>query len=326
VSTSEEPILHPIGIVSRRTGLKPDLIRAWERRYEAIQPQRTEGRHRLYAEEDIERLKILGRLTEAGHSIGRIAHLDDEQLRELAAEEDLAIPPSTTNGHGPSTVRTPEYHLERCMQAIEELDGTGLEFQLERAAVDLSRINLTEELLVPLMQAIGDRWRRGELRPMHEHLATAAVRSFIGSLHSAYRVPSGAPRLIVTTPAGQLHELGALVAACAAAAEGWQVTYLGPDLPCEEIVAAARQRKARGVLLSIVFPADDSFVGEEVVRLRRHLGEEVGILVGGRSAAAYTDFLEDADAVLTETLPDLRQELVKLRAFPGKISPPEPLS
>lgn len=326
MNTTEDPILHPIGIVSRRTGLKPDLIRAWERRYEAIQPQRTEGRHRLYAEDDIERLKMLGRLTEAGHSIGRIAHLDDEQLRELAEEEDLAIAHPTGNGHALPATRTPAHHLELCMKAIEDLNGTGLEFQLERAAVDLSRIKLTEELLVPLMRAIGDRWRRGELRPMHEHLATAAVRSFIGSLHSAYRVPSGAPRLIVTTPAGQLHELGALVAACAAAAEGWQVTYLGPDLPCEEIVAAARQRKARGVLLSIVFPADDSFVGEEIVRLRRHLGDEVAILVGGRSASAYSDFLEEADAVLTETLPELRQELVQLRATPGSISPPEALS
>ncbi|MDY7094007.1 MAG: MerR family transcriptional regulator [Acidobacteriota bacterium] len=326
MSTTEEPILHPIGIVSRRTGLKPDLIRAWERRYEAIQPQRTEGRHRLYAEEDIERLKILGRLTEAGHSIGRIAHLDDEQLRELAVEEELPLPHPASNGQGPSATRTPKHHLEQCMKAIENLDGTGLEFQLERAAVDLSRIKLTEELLVPLMQAIGERWRRGELRPMHEHLATAAVRSFIGSLHSAYRVPSGAPRLIVTTPAGQLHELGALVAACAAAAEGWQVTYLGPDLPCEEIVAAAHQRRARGVLLSVVFPADDSFVGEEIVRIRRHLGDDIAILVGGRSASAYFEFLEQADAALTETLPELRQELVKLRARPGSGPPPEALS
>lgn len=315
MDSRDQPVLHPIGLVCRRTGLKPDLIRAWERRYNAIEPQRTEGRHRLYSDEDIERLRLLGLLTNAGHSISRIAHLDDAQLRDLAVGEER-LPPSGDNGHGQAPTEDAAQHLGKCLEAIEALDMVQLEFQLESAAVHLNRINLIEHLLVPLMTTIGDRWLRGELRPMHEHMATAAVRSFMGSLQSAYRVPSSAPQLIVTTPAGQLHELGALVAACAAAAEGWNVTYLGPDLPAEEIVAAARQRKARAVLLSIIYPPDDSHVSEEILRLARHLDQGTPIFVGGRCANAYSKALAEAGALLTEDLADLRRELDLLRSRP----------
>ena len=310
----DDTALQPIGLVCRRTGLKPDLIRAWERRYKAVEPQRTGGRHRLYSEEDVERLRLLGALTDAGHSISRIAPLEDDQLRALVGELELdsETKPAPADGAGADA----DEHLRHCMEAIEALDRVRLEYELERAAVDLNRFHLLEKLLVPLMQRIGDRWLRGELRPIHEHMATATVRSFVGNLHNAYRAPGSAPHLIVTTPTGQLHELGALVAACAAAAEGWNVTYLGPDLPAEEIVAAARQRRARAILLSIVYPPDDAHVSSEIRRLARHLDAGIPIFVGGRAAAGYIAALEEAGALLTEDLGDLRRELAELRQGP----------
>lgn len=316
MSPREEPILHSIGIVSRRTGLKPDLIRAWERRYQAIDPQRTEGRHRLYSDEDIERLKLLGLLTSGGHSIGRIARLDNDRLRALAREVEAESRALDSAGDEAllHAGEDPERHLRKCLEAINDLDARALELQLERAAIDLSRFRLIEEVLVPLVDRIGAGWERGELRPMHEHLATAAIRSFVGNLHSAYRVPGGAASLVVSTPAGQLHELGALIAACTAAAEGWKVTYLGPDLPAEEIVAAARARRARAVLLSVVFPADDEHVGEELLRIARHLDDPVRLLVGGRAAASYASYLERAGARRVETIAELRSELALLSA------------
>ncbi|MEM9293668.1 MAG: MerR family transcriptional regulator, partial [Acidobacteriota bacterium] len=77
------PALHPIRVVARRTGLKTDLIRAWERRYGAIEPQRTAGRHRSYSEEDIHRLLLLRQATESGFPIGQVAQLPTADLEDL---------------------------------------------------------------------------------------------------------------------------------------------------------------------------------------------------------------------------------------------------
>jgi methylmalonyl-CoA mutase cobalamin-binding subunit len=165
------------------------------------------------------------------------------------------------------------------------------------------------------MQRIGELWQHGELRPVHEHMASSVVRSFVGSLRAAYHSTSTAPHLLVTTPAGQLHELGALIAAASAASDGWQVTYLGADLPAEEIAAAAVQKGAKAVALGIVYPPDDALLPEEIRRLRRLLPRTTELIVGGRAAASYSAVLEETDARRVESLREMREELELLRTF-----------
>lgn len=315
---------HPIGVVARRTGLKPDLIRAWERRYSAVEPGRTQTRRRFYSDADIERLLLLRRVTGTGRGIGQIAHLANEELRALIAEEPVARSYPVTPGPAappPPMTDTAEPYLTLSLSAAQRLDIHDLEQQLERASVALSRHNLLEKLLVPLMQRIGDLWQRGELRPVHEHMASAVVRSFLGSMRAAYHAAASAPQLIVTTPTRQLHELGALIAAATAASEGWQVTYLGCDLPAEEIAAAAVQKGAKAVALSIVYPPDDAHLSDELRRLRRLLPRTTELIVGGRCSAAYLAVLDETGARRVENLKELREELDLLRAGPEPSAP-----
>src|SRR5436305_13638358 len=84
---------HPIGLVARRTGLKPDLIGAWERRYNAVAPGRSATRRRFYSDADIERLQLLSRVVRTGRGISQVAGLPDEALRALLAEEPAAEAP-----------------------------------------------------------------------------------------------------------------------------------------------------------------------------------------------------------------------------------------
>jgi predicted PurR-regulated permease PerM/methylmalonyl-CoA mutase cobalamin-binding subunit len=170
-------------------------------------------------------------------------------------------------------------------------------------------------LLVPLMHRSGDLWQKGDLRPIHEHMASAVVRSFLGSMRGAYHLSTTAPHLIVTTPARQLHELGALIVAATAASEGWQATYLGPDLPPEEIAAAAVQKAARAVAISIVYPPDDPLLMEDLKRLRRLLPSTTELIVGGRASNAYAPVLKDIGALHVDSLSALRQELEQLRSI-----------
>jgi methanogenic corrinoid protein MtbC1 len=118
--------------------------------------------------------------------------------------------------------------------------------------------------------------------------------------------------LIVATPVGQGDETGALLIAAAATVEGWRVIYLGADLPAADIADVARQTRARAVVMSIVHPAGDRTVSDELRRLRTGLAKGVAIVVGGVGAVAYTTVLDDIGAYRLDDLASLR---VRLRTF-----------
>jgi DNA-binding transcriptional MerR regulator/methylmalonyl-CoA mutase cobalamin-binding subunit len=304
---------HPIGLVARRTGLKPDLIRAWERRYGAVEPGRSTTRRRFYSDADVERLQLLRRVVRTGRGISQVAGLPNEELRALLAEEPAEDLPRPAPPFPEPSGEVADAYLSLCVAAAHRLDVAELEAQIERASVVLSRLNLLEKLLVPLLHRIGDLWKDGSLRPAHEHMVSAVVRSFLGGMRGAYSSSGGAPHLVVTTPARQHHELGALIAAATAASEGWQVTYLGPDLPPEEIAAAALQGGAQAVALSITYPPDDPLLAEDLRRLRRLLNPGVALLIGGRASGSYAPILAETGALYVEDLAVLRRELEALR-------------
>ena len=120
--------------------------------------------------------------------------------------------------------------------------------------------------------------------------------------------------MVATTPQGQLHELGAVMAAALAAEQGWRVVYLGPSLPAAEIAGIASQNHARAVALSIVYPDDDPNVERELHDLRRFLPKNVAVLVGGRAAEHYRAAIEAIGAILIKDLAQLQIELAKVRA------------
>ncbi|MEA2603185.1 MAG: MerR family transcriptional regulator, light-induced transcriptional regulator [Acidobacteriota bacterium] len=319
---------HPIGVVARRTGLKPDLIRAWERRYGAVEPGRTDTRRRFYSDEDIERLLLLRRVVSTGRGISQVARLSTEELEALLESEALAAPTQQQASASPASFAESggngdlaEEYLSRCLAAAHRLDVRELEMLIERASVAFSRTNLIEKVLVPFMQRIGDLWHQGTLRPLHEHMASAVVRSFLGAMYGSHQPELSAPQLVVTTPSRQHHELGALVAAASAAGEGWQVTYLGPELPPEEIAAAALQKGARAVALSLTYPPDDPMLVDDLRRLRRLLGSRTTLIVGGRVAPSYAGVLAEIGALQVEGLPELRQHLQNLRSVVPEAAP-----
>ncbi len=306
---------HPIKVVARRTGLSPHVIRAWEKRYKAVTPKRTATNRRVYTSEDIERLILLRRASLAGRSIGQTATIPTEDLRQLVNEDELAQ--SEAPSFSPvARARRDNETMAQALRAIENLDADGLQMALERATMTLSKPALVEQIVSPLLERIGEEWREGTIRMASEHLASATLRTFLGNLNGAFPVMADSPRLLVTTPAGQLHELGALIAATAAAAEGWHITYLGPSLPAEEIAGAAKNDKSRAIALSIVLP-DDAHLKNELSRLAQLLPDNVALLVGGRAAIHYADTLKEIGAQRLHDLQDFRTELDSLRSEGG---------
>ena len=147
----------------------------------------------------------------------------------------------------------------------------------------------------------------------HEHFASNILKEFLLSGSRAYSACSNAPSMVVTTPIGQLHELGAAMIAAYARDLGWQVLYLGPSLPAADIAHVASENSAKAVILSIVHPADDPGLASELKTLRKLLPKKTAIIAGGESANAYADLLDGAEIIVTNDLDEFSGHLKRLR-------------
>jgi DNA-binding transcriptional MerR regulator/methylmalonyl-CoA mutase cobalamin-binding subunit len=284
------------------------VIRIWERRYGAVKPERTETKRRLYSDDELERLRLLRAVTEGGHSIGDVAKLSAEKLRALAGSN--IAPAIVENRKG---VAAKNDYLDRAIEAVRALDSAALENVLKEANVAMGTQGLAMRVIGPLAEQIGDLWHEGELSAAHEHFATAVIRVFVGHTARQFTGAADGPVVVVVTPLGQLHELGALLAGLAAANLGWNVKYLGASLPSAEIAGVARQTGARAVALSIVYPDDDSRLEGELMQLRELVGEKVAILAGGRAAPAYRGWLKRINTIVSNDLREFTRSLEGLR-------------
>lgn len=298
-----------IQATAERTGLTPHVIRAWERRYRAIEPERSQGRHRLYSEAEVERLALLNRVVRSGHSIGKIASLPTEELRALISNDPVPI--RSRKRVGAEDPAEP-FRVE-ALDAIACFDGPALEETLRRALLALGQQGLIRLAVAPLAQEVGELWRAGEMTAAHEHFFTASVKVFVGEMSRQFATSTDAPRIIVTTPTGQLHELGAVMAAAIASNLGWRAIYLGPSLPAHEIAGAALRKEAAAVALSIVYPEDDPGLARELTDLARLLPAATRILVGGRAARGYFEILARIGALYADDMEEFGTQLDSLR-------------
>ncbi|MFT5367478.1 MAG: methanogenic corrinoid protein MtbC1 [Candidatus Latescibacterota bacterium] len=309
--TTAEPsaLKHPIKAVAQRTGLSTHVIRVWEKRYHAVTPKRTDTNRRLYSNEDIDRLQLLKSAIEGGHSIGQIANLSEEVLCELIAQSEVA----PQNMGNTETDEAFETYVQKAIQATKDFDAHTLHNILGQTAVKFSQPLLIEHVVTPFMHQVGDLWHQGHLRIAHEHLASSVTRAFLENLSTSYTISTSAPNIIVTTPTGQLHELGATIVSTIASANGWQVTYLGASLPAEEIALAATQKPTKAIALSLVYPADDPNLRSELIKLKQNLPDNMPLLIGGCVANHYREIIQEIGAIEIPNISVLQQQLARLR-------------
>jgi methanogenic corrinoid protein MtbC1 len=303
MQASETLPRYPIRVAARMTRLSPHVLRAWERRYDVVQPGRDAAGGRLYSEADIARLRQLRLATEAGHGISQAAALSVGELAALVGDDDV---PRAAQGRPRAGAGV---FVSSALDAVEAMDAPRLYATLMGAAVALPSHEFTDEVVVPLLHRVGDRWAQGRITPAHEHVLSAQVGRVLGWLAESLPVPRGAPDAVAVAPRGHRHEFGALLAAVAAAQEGWRVTYLGADLPAADIATAVQVRGARVVLLSAVLEDDADALHTEVREIRAAVAEGVTLFVGGPGAQAAAVPLRRAGAVPLRDLDELRTAL-----------------
>ncbi len=298
---------HPIAVVAERTGLSRDVLRVWERRYSAVEPARTPGGQRLYSDADVARFRLLAAATKHGRSISQVASMPTAELEHLVGEDEAARPATE-----PASLA--DVHAERVALALEytrALDGAGLDRVLRRAIAQNGLSAFLEDIVPHLMHRIGEQWNAGRLGIAQEHLASAAVLAIIlESTHAVPEAPS-APRLLVTTPSGERHAVGAALAAAAAVLDGWAAVYLGVDVPAADIVAAAEATGARAVAMSVVYTDDLALVSRELREVRSKLNARVPLLVGGVAAMRISEELKQPGLVVCGSIAEMRAVLAR---------------
>lgn len=252
-----------VGDVVRATGLSPELLRAWERRYGAVEPIRTPGGSRRYRPGDVERLTQLKAAVDAGHRISEVARWSAARWVQFLDDGRPATLPA----------------VDAILEALADLDGRRAEELLSFQLASLGPVTFAREIALPLLEAIGFLWTQRHACVASEHLGSALLRTMLGA---ALRQPSpaGAPRVVFTTLADERHELGALVAALVARGAGVDPLYLGPDLPAEEIAVAVERSGAVAVALGALAGDDDEWRAE-LTRLRTLIDARIQVWVGG---------------------------------------------
>ncbi|MDQ6834461.1 MAG: MerR family transcriptional regulator [Chloroflexota bacterium] len=302
---------HPIAVAAERTGLTQDVLRVWERRYGAVKPARSASGQRVYSDLDIERLRLLHAATRAGRSISQIARLNTKALMNMVGEDSAAR--AERAGVAPGSADYTAI-IDAALSLAESLQGNELDHQLRRAAATLGVPEFLSHVAVPLLRRVGDEWHAGRFTPAQEHLASSVLHDIFVDRMRAFSRSADAPKVLIATPAGERHAIGAALVGAAAAVEGWSVIYLGADLPASEIAAAAIAGGVIAVALSVLYVDDrDRLIGE-LRDLRARLPPGIALFVGGSGAVALSRELSGPGVRVTGNVADLYDELRRARA------------
>jgi MerR family transcriptional regulator, light-induced transcriptional regulator len=273
-----------IGELSRRTGVAPERLRAWERRYGLLRPARSSGGFRLYSEADERRIQLMQ------------AHLRSGLAAAEAARR--AVEEAVPSGDGGVASGSPELEdaVRRLRDALDSFDEAESQAALDRLFAAFTVETALRDVVVPYLAQLGERWASGEASVAQEHFASNLLRGRLFGLARGWDDGEG-PRALLACAPGELHDLGLIAFGLALRRRGWRITFLGPDTPIETLADAANRLDPALVVVSAT--ARKRFT-PLVETLRGLDGRRVAIAGAGASASlaerAQVELL-DADPV-----------------------------
>jgi DNA-binding transcriptional MerR regulator len=254
-----------IGELSRRTGIGADTLRAWERRYGLLRPERSAGGFRLYGRGDEERVRAMKALIESGVSAAEAARLAASTVQAQRAQ--------------PQPGEVPDDMATRLRGALERFDEADANAILDDGLARLTVDAVADKVVLPVMRAIGDRWQNGEISVAQEHFATGVLRGRMLGLARNWGAGAG-PLALLACPPGERHDLGLVAFGVVLRDRGWRITYLGPDTPIETIERTAAELRPAAIVLAALSPGPFEAVSREIGSLATH----TRVLIGGEGA------------------------------------------
>lgn len=245
---SDDP-KYTIKTVSARTGIRSVTLRAWERRYEVLNPQRLDNRYRQYSDRDIEILRWLKDRVDSGVPISVAA---GELRRMIKSGEWAEVLPAGIASQSGQAAHPPQYYVDQLYRALIKHDEMRAGELFQEVFSSFNLLTALSEVLVSCLVEIGEAWYRGAIRITTEHFASAFMRGKLLTMLQSYPQRRSAPNILIGGAPGEQHELGALMLAVLLRSEGFRVEYLGPDIPLEDLVDYAKHEKPQMIVLSAV--------------------------------------------------------------------------
>ena len=273
----------PIRTLANLTGVNPVTLRAWERRYNLLQPARTPKGHRLYSMADVELIQQVLALLESGMAIG--------QVREVVEREQNAIA-----SDGPCTEDTWSLLRQRLMAAVESFDENALN-EIYQEALSLYPVDsVTLRLITPTLRELGQRWQTRQTGGVaEEHFFSGFLRNKLGArLHHRTHQLQG-PKLITACLPGEQHEVGLLLFALAITERHYRPVVLGANMPLAELPEVQHRVQGCGIVLSGSVNIHPQVLENELPRLVQQ--SPVPVLVGGGVLQEHTALVLHAGAV-----------------------------
>lgn len=301
--------LFEIGQVSAQTNLPPYLIRVWESRYSAVSPLRSSGNRRIFCTDDIKKLQLLSKAVESGHSISQIASLSQEELMRVVgihqseSQHDHDNESSNLSGAQP--------YFQKSLRLVAELDITGLQSMLDKAATNLTRPVLILDLIVPLYFRTKRLVQNDNLRLINLKALTSFLQAFMWDLLRTTVVSESAPKVVTGTLTGQRSEITALAMALIAMESGYKSIYLGSNLPANDLAAAVKSKAAQAVAIFVEDDKTKNVLGSELNILQDKLGDDFLILVCTHKKLETRELVKHGGISVT-TLKNFRQILETL--------------
>jgi DNA-binding transcriptional MerR regulator len=264
-----------IGELSKRSGVSPELLRAWERRYGLLRPVRSAGGLRLYTPADVERVHVMRQ-----HLADGLAAAEAAALALRAGVGDAATPMAIL----------PEAVRDDLADALDRYDEPRAQAILDRLLAVVTVDTLLSEVVLPYLHELGERWQRGDASVAQEHFASSVVRGRLLGLARGWGLGLGPTAVLACLP-GEQHDLGLIAFGLALRSRGWRIVYLGSDSPIETVEEMSRQLDPSLVVLA----AASSERVEPVVTQLRALAGRHRLALGG--AAAGYDGLEASGAL-----------------------------
>jgi methanogenic corrinoid protein MtbC1 len=310
-------------VVVYETGLKPDTLRAWERRYGVPNPERTPGGHRLYSQHEIDLLKWLVARQDEGMSISHAVELWQQLEREgqnpLLTGDTAVSEPTIPHITGEQVDELRQAWIEACL-AFNEYQAQHL---LARAFALFSIETVCHQVLQQGLSEIGEGWYEGTVSVQQEHFASALALRQLEALLVAMPVPTRNGRVLVACPPTELHTFAPLMISLMLRRQGWDVVYLGANVPLDRLETSVEQIKPQLVILS----AQTLTAAGHMLPLAQKLAEmDVPLAFGG---AVFNQIEQTVEAIpghfLTKTLEQIPQTVEKLmqtRPAFGKVKKP----
>lgn len=267
-----------IRVVANRTGIAADTLRVWERRYGFPKPERRPGGSRIYSDDDIARLLLVGRALSEGYRPSEVVPLSRGELEKIVGRAATSRSATSALGGAPT--------VDAIADALVGDDVDRVRTLLRAGALLHGPKGFVTELAHPLAIAVGELWAAGRIEVRHEHLASALLTTQLRLLLGANEEGVRRPIVVLATLPGEPHALGLDMVAVYLAASLAAPRLLGADTPPADVVAAAKALAADAVGLSISSAADTRAAQKGARAIARELPRGVELWLGGAGAAA----------------------------------------